>query len=142
MERRARRAHRAWQALMKQFGSFYRAFFAERGLLSLDGCADAGSVYIDSDTDHRTVDTSGMMLPPEARWSSNCGRDLGAKMPCRCTTRYRVQHRCTTQFPCRSRSRPQRPRFFYQGAVAQRKTLRVYGMTSNISQQQLSIDSS
>jgi 4-phytase/acid phosphatase len=43
--------------LMKQFGSFYRASYAERGLLSQDGCADAGSVYIDADTDHRTVDT-------------------------------------------------------------------------------------
>jgi 4-phytase/acid phosphatase len=43
--------------LMKQFGAFYRASFAKRGLLSRDGCADAGSVYIYGDTDHRTVDT-------------------------------------------------------------------------------------
>lgn len=43
--------------LMKQFGEFYRLSFADRGLLSTHGCTDARSVYIDADTDHRTMDT-------------------------------------------------------------------------------------
>src|SRR6202020_1574689 len=43
--------------LMKQFGEYYRASFADRGLLSPAGCVDAANVYIDADTDHRTLDT-------------------------------------------------------------------------------------
>jgi 4-phytase/acid phosphatase len=43
--------------LMTQFGTYYRASLADRGLLSLDGCADAGKVYIAADTDNRTDDT-------------------------------------------------------------------------------------
>jgi 4-phytase/acid phosphatase len=43
--------------LMKQFGEYYRESFAERGLLSAQGCEDAGQAYIDADTDHRTVET-------------------------------------------------------------------------------------
>lgn len=44
--------------LMKEFGAYYRANFAELGLLSPDGCADASRVYFDADTDERTVDTA------------------------------------------------------------------------------------
>lgn len=43
--------------LMKQFGAYYRVSLADDGLLSLKGCADASRVYIDADTDERTVDT-------------------------------------------------------------------------------------
>ncbi|WP_371417222.1 histidine-type phosphatase [Granulicella sp. L60] len=44
--------------LMTQFGTYYRAWFADRGLLSADGCSDAGAVYIGGDTDNRTIDTA------------------------------------------------------------------------------------
>ena len=46
------------KVLMNEFGRYYRASFADRGLLSATGCADAGSVYIDADTDGRTLDTA------------------------------------------------------------------------------------
>jgi len=43
--------------LMTLFGGYYRAWFAERGLLSPTGCADVGKVYVWSDTDERTRET-------------------------------------------------------------------------------------
>jgi 4-phytase/acid phosphatase len=43
--------------LMTLFGGYYRAEFAERGLLSDSGCADAQDVYIRADTDERTLET-------------------------------------------------------------------------------------
>ena len=44
--------------LMTLFGGYYRAEFAERGLLSDSGCADAQDVYIRADTDERTLETA------------------------------------------------------------------------------------
>jgi 4-phytase/acid phosphatase len=43
--------------LMTLFGGYYRAEFAERGLLSDSECADAQEVYIRADTDERTLET-------------------------------------------------------------------------------------
>ncbi len=43
--------------LMNLFGGYYRAWFAERGLLSTTGCADAAKVYLWADTDQRTRET-------------------------------------------------------------------------------------
>lgn len=43
--------------LMSLFGAYYRASFAKSGLLSENGCADASHIYIDADTDQRTVET-------------------------------------------------------------------------------------
>jgi 4-phytase / acid phosphatase len=44
--------------LMTLFGGYYRAEFAERGLLSDTGCADEQNVYIRADTDERTLETA------------------------------------------------------------------------------------
>jgi 4-phytase / acid phosphatase len=44
--------------LMTFFGSYYRAEFTERGLLSDSGCADAKDIYIRADSDERTVETA------------------------------------------------------------------------------------
>jgi 4-phytase / acid phosphatase len=44
--------------LMILFGGYYRAEFAERGLVSDSGCADAQDVYIRADTDERTLETA------------------------------------------------------------------------------------
>jgi 4-phytase / acid phosphatase len=44
-------------ALMKLFGAYDRAWFAQAGLLSASGCADAGKVYFRADKDERTVST-------------------------------------------------------------------------------------
>ncbi len=44
--------------LMTLFGGYYRAEFAERGLLSHSGCADAQDIYIRADTDERTLETA------------------------------------------------------------------------------------
>ncbi|WP_263358358.1 histidine-type phosphatase [Acidicapsa ligni] len=43
--------------LMTQFGSYYRASFEAKGLLSSEGCADAKAVFIYADTDQRTLET-------------------------------------------------------------------------------------
>ncbi len=43
--------------LMAFFGGYYRAWFAERKLLSSEGCADVAQVYIWADTDERTRET-------------------------------------------------------------------------------------
>jgi 4-phytase / acid phosphatase len=43
--------------LMTLFGSYYRAYFAQQGLLSSDGCADAAHVSFFSDSDQRTAET-------------------------------------------------------------------------------------
>ena len=48
--------------LMTQFGAYYRAWFADRGLLSADGCSDAGAAYIGGDTDNRTIDTAQSLV--------------------------------------------------------------------------------
>jgi 4-phytase/acid phosphatase len=57
---------------MTFFGAYYRAWFAERGLLSATGCADAAKVFLWADTDERTRETAaglanGLMpaCPPE-----------------------------------------------------------------------------
>ncbi len=42
---------------MTLFGGYYRAWFAERGLLSATGCEDAAKVYLWADTDERTRET-------------------------------------------------------------------------------------
>ena len=52
--------------LMVMFGSYYRAYFAQDGLLSTTGCGGANSIHIRADVDARTQDTgralaSGMM---------------------------------------------------------------------------------
>src|ERR1700761_3730155 len=44
--------------LMSIFGTYYRAAFSGRGLLSPDGCSDAAHVYFYSDTDERTMETA------------------------------------------------------------------------------------
>jgi 4-phytase/acid phosphatase len=41
--------------LVQQFGSFDRTMFAQEGLLSAKGCADASKTYIWADTDQRTI---------------------------------------------------------------------------------------
>ena len=43
--------------LMTLFGAYYRSYFAQQGLLSATGCADAAHVSIYSDSDQRTVET-------------------------------------------------------------------------------------
>ena len=43
--------------LMTLFGSYYRAYLAQQGLLSGDGCADAAHVSFFSDSDQRTAET-------------------------------------------------------------------------------------
>ncbi len=43
--------------LMTLFGAYDRAWFAQHGLLSAEGCADAGKIYLWADTDERTRDT-------------------------------------------------------------------------------------
>jgi 4-phytase / acid phosphatase len=45
------------KTLMTLFGAYYRAAFADRGLLSANGCSDASKVYIHADTDERTLET-------------------------------------------------------------------------------------
>ena len=52
--------------LMKQFGSYYRLYFAAAGLLHSAGCEDASHVYIRADAESRTRETgdalaAGMM---------------------------------------------------------------------------------
>ena len=52
--------------LMTLFGSYYRDYFSQKGLLVLKGCGDEGSVHIRADVDARTQDTgraiaAGMM---------------------------------------------------------------------------------
>jgi 4-phytase / acid phosphatase len=52
--------------LMVQFGSYYRDYFAHKGLLSTTGCGDANTIHIRADVNARTQDTgralaSGMM---------------------------------------------------------------------------------
>jgi 4-phytase/acid phosphatase len=42
---------------MTLFGSYYRAYLAQQGLLSADGCADAAHVAFFSDSDQRTAET-------------------------------------------------------------------------------------
>ena len=43
--------------LMTIFGAYYRSYFAQRGLFSATGCADAAHVSFYSDSDQRTVET-------------------------------------------------------------------------------------
>src|ERR1700733_5541478 len=43
--------------LMTLFGRYYRAYLAQQGLLSADGCADAIRVSFFSDSDQRTAET-------------------------------------------------------------------------------------
>jgi 4-phytase/acid phosphatase len=44
--------------LMTQFGAYYRALFAEHSLVSAAGCEDVSNVYLDADSDGRTLDTA------------------------------------------------------------------------------------
>jgi len=44
--------------LMTYFGAYYRAYFAQLGLLSSEGCADASQVYFWADTDQRTRESA------------------------------------------------------------------------------------
>jgi 4-phytase/acid phosphatase len=44
-------------ALMSLFGGYYRAYFAQQGLLHATGCSDAAHVSFYSDSDQRTVET-------------------------------------------------------------------------------------
>jgi 4-phytase/acid phosphatase len=44
--------------LMTYFGAYYRAYFAQLGLLSSNGCADTSQVYFWADTDERTRETA------------------------------------------------------------------------------------
>jgi 4-phytase/acid phosphatase len=44
--------------LMTYFGAYYRAYFAQLGLLSTEGCADAAHVYLWADTDERTRESA------------------------------------------------------------------------------------
>jgi 4-phytase / acid phosphatase len=43
--------------LMKMFGSYYRLYFADAGLLHSAGCEDAHRVYIRADAEWRTRET-------------------------------------------------------------------------------------
>ena len=43
--------------LMTLFGSYYRAYFAQQGLLSADGCSGGAHVSFFSDSDQRTAET-------------------------------------------------------------------------------------
>jgi 4-phytase/acid phosphatase len=43
--------------LMTLFGGYYRAYFAQQGLLGATGCADAAHVSFYADSDQRTVET-------------------------------------------------------------------------------------
>jgi 4-phytase / acid phosphatase len=43
--------------LMTLFGAYYRAYFAEKGLLSAEGCDDSVRVSIYADSDRRTAET-------------------------------------------------------------------------------------
>lgn len=45
------------KTLMTEFGSYYRELFASEGLLANGGCSDAGRIYIDTDSDERTIET-------------------------------------------------------------------------------------
>jgi 4-phytase/acid phosphatase len=47
--------------LMTIFGGYYRAYFAQQGLLSATGCADTRHVSFYSDSDQRTVETGKAM---------------------------------------------------------------------------------
>ncbi len=42
---------------MSLFGSYYRSYFAQQGLLSATGCTDAARVSFYSDSDQRTIET-------------------------------------------------------------------------------------
>ena len=44
--------------LMTYFGAYYRAYFAQLGLLSAEGCVDAPHVYFWADTDQRTRESA------------------------------------------------------------------------------------
>ena len=44
--------------LMTQFGTYYRALFAEHALVSATGCGDVNKVYLDADSNGRTLDTA------------------------------------------------------------------------------------
>jgi 4-phytase/acid phosphatase len=44
--------------LMTYFGAYYRTYFAQLGLLSTEGCADASHVYLWADTDERTRESA------------------------------------------------------------------------------------
>jgi len=46
---------------MTQFGAYYRAWFAERKLLSFTGSGDAAKVYLWTDTDERTRETGAAL---------------------------------------------------------------------------------
>jgi len=48
--------------LMRFFGQYYRASFAERSLLSSSGCSDAKDVYVRADTNERTMETGRGIL--------------------------------------------------------------------------------
>ena len=43
--------------LMTLFGGYDRSYFAEQGLLSRTGCADSSHIFIDADSDERTVES-------------------------------------------------------------------------------------
>lgn len=60
--------------LMDLFGGYYRAYYAQQGLLAATGCADAAHVSFYADSDQRTVETGkslaeGMFprCPPNAQ---------------------------------------------------------------------------
>jgi 4-phytase / acid phosphatase len=44
--------------LMTYFGAYYRAYFAQLGLLSSEGCVDVSQVYFWADTDQRTRESA------------------------------------------------------------------------------------
>jgi len=49
------------RALMKIFGVYYRAYLANAGLVSANGCADAARTYFWADTDQRTIETGNAL---------------------------------------------------------------------------------
>jgi 4-phytase/acid phosphatase len=45
------------RVLMQLFGAYYRAYFAQQGLLRASGCEDAEHLFLWADTDQRTIDS-------------------------------------------------------------------------------------
>jgi len=46
------------EKLMRLFGAYDRAYFVRAGLLSANGCSEAGQVFFSADTDERTIHTA------------------------------------------------------------------------------------
>jgi histidine phosphatase superfamily protein (branch 2) len=91
------------RTLMRLMGTYYRDRFAREGLLTREGCADAGRIYIRADADQRTVET---------------GRALAESLAPGCTIP--VHSRCETRV--RSRRRTHRRSRTLPFRVAERRS--------------------